>query len=173
MERLLEVPLSDQIAEETLTTCAPFNGPTEDASLVRIESDQLSLAGIAVNEKPRDSAVGGVAVAVPLHHLTLQYPGVAVDGDVVALLEGLLPLASSSAHSSAMQVPVRVPVLSGVGISVDSVDGEDEMDASAVDPSSVQQPDLQRVVSEVLGEDSLLFAPVALPGFALGLDADA
>ena len=173
MERLLEVPLSDQIAEETLTTSAPFNGPTEDASLVRIESDQMPLAGIAVNEGPRDSAVRGVAVAVPVHHLALQYPGVAVDGDVVALLEGLLPLAPAPARPSAMHMPVRMPVLSGVAISVDSVDGVDEMDASAVDPSSVHQPDLQRVVSEVLGEDSLLFAPVALPGIAAGPDADA
>ena len=169
MERLLEVPLSDQVAEETLTTSGPFNGSTEDAPLVRIESDEVPLAGISVNEGPRHSAVRAVTVAVPVHHLALQYPGVAVDGDVVALLEGLLPLAPAPAHRSAMQVPV----LSGVAISVDSVDGEGEMDASSVDPSSVHQPDLQRVISEVLGEDSLLFAPVALPGIATGPDADA
>jgi hypothetical protein len=162
MDRLLEVPLSDQLADESVTAAIPFSDPTEASSLLPLESLQSPLANISLQDGQQISAVGAAAaIAVPVDQLTLQYSEVGVDGEVVALLQGLLPL--THANSSA----VHMSVLSTV-----TVDREGQVNTSAIDPSSVQQPDLQRVVSEVLGEDSLLFAPVNLPGIASVADTD-
>lgn len=178
MDRLLEVPLADQLAEETVTTSAPFTGPVNEvSSLEPLENEHTQLMGrpnglmpLPVLEDAQDTSQSTIAVAVvPMHQLALQYPGVAIDGDVEALLQGLLPGGLAPADPSVVHLPL--PVLAGVSV---ELNGEDDVDATAVGVGSgpVHNPDLQRVVSEVLGEDSLLFAPVTLPGIATCPDAD-